>query len=141
MQLDAIWWSPTLEIKRSRVRALRRRSQATREQNERFQRKIKYKKEYAEYKIMIKKAKRECIIEFLENHTKELGVIKNILKDKKLDIKKVLIVQDNGELNREFADSGDYVLKKHFPVVEEDIRVEGYRNRGDDIKYFTITFI
>ncbi|GBO31189.1 hypothetical protein AVEN_119796-1 [Araneus ventricosus] len=49
-----------------------------------------------------------------------------------------LIVQDNGELTRDFADSRDYVLKKHFPIVEEDIRVERYRNRGDDIKDFTI---
>ncbi|GBN79732.1 hypothetical protein AVEN_38918-1 [Araneus ventricosus] len=113
MQLDAIWWNPTLEIKRSRVRALRRRFQATREQNERLQRKIKYKREYAEYKLMIKKAKRECMIEFLEKITQKnsMGVIKNILKDKRLDIKMALIAQDNGELTRDFADSRDYVLK------------------------------
>ncbi|GBM60053.1 hypothetical protein AVEN_147612-1 [Araneus ventricosus] len=140
VQLDAIWWNPTLEIKRSRVRALRRRFQATREQNERLQRKIKYKMEYGEYKLMIKKAKRECMIEFLEKIAQKnsMGVIKNILKDKRLGIKMALIVQDNGELTRDFADSRDYVLKKHFPRVEEDIRVERYRNRGDDIKDFTI---
>ncbi|GBL84648.1 hypothetical protein AVEN_191107-1 [Araneus ventricosus] len=67
-----------------------------------------------------------------------MGVIKNILKDKKLDIKMVLIVQDNGELTRDFADSRGYVLKKHFHMVEEDMRVEGYKNRDDDIKDFTI---
>ncbi|GBN95973.1 hypothetical protein AVEN_166250-1 [Araneus ventricosus] len=89
---------------------------------------------------MIKKAKRECMIEFLEKITQKnsMGVIKNILKDKRLDIKMALIVQDNGELTRDFADSRDYVLKKHFPMVEEDIRVERYRNRGNDIKDFTI---
>ncbi|GBM16751.1 hypothetical protein AVEN_9349-1 [Araneus ventricosus] len=120
MQLDAIWWNPTLEIKRSRVRALRRRFQATREKNERLQRKIKYKREYEEYKLMIKKAKREFMIEFLEKITQKnsMGVVKNILKDKRLDIKMALIIQDNGELTRHFSDSRDYVLRNIFPWLK-----------------------
>ncbi|GBO16797.1 hypothetical protein AVEN_189038-1, partial [Araneus ventricosus] len=99
-----------------RGRALRRRFQATREQNERLQRKIKYKREYAEYKLMIKKAKRECMIEFLEKITqkKSMGVIKNILKDKRLDIKMALIVQDNGELTRDLADSREFLITGHL---------------------------
>ncbi|GBM17104.1 hypothetical protein AVEN_133357-1 [Araneus ventricosus] len=80
------------------------------------------------------------MIEFLEKNTQKnlMGVIKNILKDKKLDIKTALIVQDNGKLTRDFADSREYKLKDYFIMVEEDIRVEGCRNRGDDIKDFTI---
>ncbi|GBM64692.1 hypothetical protein AVEN_175190-1 [Araneus ventricosus] len=80
------------------------------------------------------------MIEFLRKNTQNnlMGVIKNILKDTKLDVKTTLIVQDNGKLSRDFADSRDYVLKEHFIMVEEDMRVEGYRNRDDDIKDFTI---
>ncbi|GBO45290.1 hypothetical protein AVEN_148131-1 [Araneus ventricosus] len=51
---DAIWWNPRLEIKRSRVRALRRRFQAQRDPDERLRRQVIFKKEQAEYKLMIK---------------------------------------------------------------------------------------
>ncbi|GBN82910.1 hypothetical protein AVEN_98009-1 [Araneus ventricosus] len=37
---NAIWWNPFLEMERSRIRALRRRFQATSEPNERIRRKI-----------------------------------------------------------------------------------------------------
>ncbi|GBO41495.1 hypothetical protein AVEN_163034-1 [Araneus ventricosus] len=51
---DAIWWNPRLEIKGSRVHALRRRFQAQRDPDERLRRQVIFKKEQAEYKLMIK---------------------------------------------------------------------------------------
>ncbi|GBL56605.1 hypothetical protein AVEN_130447-1 [Araneus ventricosus] len=64
---------------------LSRRFQAQRHPDERLRRQIIFKKEQAEYKLMIKEAKIDCSKEFLDKivQRNSHGVVKQIIKDKK----------------------------------------------------------
>ncbi|GBM15101.1 RNA-directed DNA polymerase from mobile element jockey [Araneus ventricosus] len=89
--------------------------------DERVKRQIICKKELALYKLMIKKAKQECLRNFLEkivNRNSE-RIIMGIIKDKKSEIKISQIVKENDEITNSYGESIDYVLKQHFPQLVE----------------------
>ncbi|GBM24907.1 hypothetical protein AVEN_23442-1 [Araneus ventricosus] len=78
------------------------------------------------------------MIEFLGNtaQTNSMGEIKNVLKDKKLDIKLAQIVKSN--FTKDNGNSRNYVLMQHFPKVDEDFTVDECKDFDEDTEDFTI---
>ncbi|GBN51415.1 hypothetical protein AVEN_170422-1 [Araneus ventricosus] len=81
---NAMWWNSNLEIKRRKVRALRRRFQAIVDFEERTARRLIYKRELAKYKKEILIAKQICFRKFLDNVVKKnlFGIPYDIIKQK-----------------------------------------------------------
>ncbi|GBN53806.1 hypothetical protein AVEN_102874-1 [Araneus ventricosus] len=79
---NSVWWTQSLEIERSRVRALRRRFQACLEQVERSRKRIVFKGEFAKYKKKVLSAKTSSFRGFLEKlvNKNQLGIVKDVLK-------------------------------------------------------------
>ncbi|GBN33190.1 hypothetical protein AVEN_28470-1 [Araneus ventricosus] len=69
---------------------------------------------------MISESKEECFKEFLLRITqkKYFGKIKNGIKDKNSEIKIDQFVKEDGELTRDYKESRDFILRKHFPVID-----------------------
>ncbi|GBN05855.1 hypothetical protein AVEN_121114-1 [Araneus ventricosus] len=83
-QENAIWRNTELEILRGKVRALRRRFQATGDQDLRTKREIKYKKELATYTSRILLAKQTSFRKLLDSilKTNTFGAFYNLIKER-----------------------------------------------------------
>ncbi|GBN65878.1 hypothetical protein AVEN_223674-1 [Araneus ventricosus] len=70
---------------------------------------------------MISEAEEECFKEFLLRITQKnsFGKIKNVIKDKKSEIKIDQILKEDGELTRDYKESRDFILRKHFPLIDD----------------------
>ncbi|GBL88845.1 hypothetical protein AVEN_158956-1 [Araneus ventricosus] len=122
---NAIWWSNKLESMRSRVRALRRRFQRTRDPSERLRREVYYKAEYAKYKLMMKQAKQNKFLEFLESviQKNKLGEVKNVITDKSVSVNLHRLRQENGEFTSSYEETRDYLIKYNFPSIDESYEI------------------
>ncbi|GBO23516.1 hypothetical protein AVEN_202773-1 [Araneus ventricosus] len=69
---------------------------------------------------MIKQAKIDCFEEFLDRivQRNSQGVVKQTIKDKKLEVRILQIETEDGSYTQKFVESTDYVLKKHFPCLD-----------------------
>ncbi|GBN08116.1 hypothetical protein AVEN_166571-1 [Araneus ventricosus] len=70
---------------------------------------------------MISEAKEECFEEFLLRITQKnsFDKIKNAINDKKSEIKIDQIVKEGGELTTDYKESRDFILRKHFPLIDD----------------------
>ncbi|GBN09883.1 hypothetical protein AVEN_198654-1 [Araneus ventricosus] len=98
---NAIWWNSNLEIKRRKVRALRRRFQAIVDFEERIARRLIYKRELANYKKEILIAKQIRFRKFLDNVVKKnlFGIPYDIIKQNecnKLKLNRIRRVYNRG---------------------------------------------
>ncbi|GBN58469.1 Putative protein in type-1 retrotransposable element R1DM [Araneus ventricosus] len=111
--VDALWWTRELEIKRSRVRALRRRFQRTAYDEERLIRKLRFKRELAEYTQSIAIAK-----DSVKNYGQlchiynQDGSITGSFRDSMLIILEYPFPRDCGSILRKQVD-----LEYKFPLV------------------------
>ncbi|GBL95363.1 Putative protein in type-1 retrotransposable element R1DM [Araneus ventricosus] len=117
---NSVWWTQSLEIERSRVRALRRRFQACLEQVERSRRRIVFKREFAKYKKHVVSAKTSSFRGFLgklvnKNH---MGIVKDVLKLGNIELRIEKIRLASGAFIEKSGECRDYILKFHFPVVQ-----------------------
>ncbi|GBM70221.1 hypothetical protein AVEN_233877-1 [Araneus ventricosus] len=120
---NAIWWNPFLEIERSRIRALRRRFQATSEPEERIRRKIYFKRELTKYK-------RTCIETKMATFRDRLDKIVVVntfysfyrLIDDRFSTSQDLVqmLDDNGQEIDTHSKIREYILKFHFPTIDDD---------------------
>ncbi|GBL98880.1 Retrovirus-related Pol polyprotein from type-1 retrotransposable element R1, partial [Araneus ventricosus] len=130
-QKIAIWWNTKLEILRSKVRALKRKFQATRDQDLRKKREIRYKKELATYTGRILLAKQTCFSKFLDSilKTNTFDAFYKLIKERvSLFGEMKHIRMENGEYTKNFRDSIQVVLEHHFPrsedgIVEKQIKI------------------
>ncbi|GBN90275.1 Putative protein in type-1 retrotransposable element R1DM [Araneus ventricosus] len=115
---DAIWWNSELEVKRSRVRALRRRFQRTYQEEERLFRKIKFKKEMAEFTQSIATAKTNSFRSFLKGVLKvnSFRTFYSLVKDSIRNFGHLCpIKQQDGSFSTSFKESMQIILEYHFP--------------------------
>ncbi|GBL94457.1 hypothetical protein AVEN_235572-1 [Araneus ventricosus] len=79
---NAIWWNSNREIKKRKVRALKRQFQGIEEFEERAARRLIYKRELDNYKKEILIAKQTCFKKFLNNEVKKnlFGIPYDIIK-------------------------------------------------------------
>ncbi|GBO19825.1 hypothetical protein AVEN_62429-1 [Araneus ventricosus] len=120
---NAIWWNPFLEMERSRIRALRRRFQATSEPNERIRRKIYFKRELTKYK-------RTCIdtkMATFRDHLDKIVVVNTFdsfycLIDDSFSTSRDLVqmLDDNGQEIDTHSKIMEYILKFLFPTIDDD---------------------
>ncbi|GBM38873.1 Retrovirus-related Pol polyprotein from type-1 retrotransposable element R1 [Araneus ventricosus] len=128
---NAIWWNTELEILRSKVRALRRKFQATREQDLRKKREIRYKKELATYTSRILLAKQTCFRKFLDSilKTNTFDAFYKLIKERAGIFGEMKHIRmENGEYTKNFRDSIQVVLEHQFPrsedgIVEKQIKI------------------
>ncbi|GBO05875.1 hypothetical protein AVEN_44984-1 [Araneus ventricosus] len=119
---SAVWWTPKLEMERSKIRALRRRFQACLEPRERIERRIVFKKEYSMYKKSIIRAKMNSFRNFLEKlvNKNNLGLAKDVLKFGNIELRIEKIKLANGNYIENYRDCRDFIIKSHFPCIQED---------------------
>ncbi|GBN63948.1 hypothetical protein AVEN_129313-1 [Araneus ventricosus] len=120
---NAIWWNPFLQMERSTFRALRRRFQATSELNERIRRKIYFKRELTKYK-------RTCIetkMATLRDRLDKIAVVNTFdsfyrLIDDRFSTSQDLVqmLDDNGQEIDTHSKIREYILKFHFPTIDDD---------------------
>ncbi|GBM36786.1 hypothetical protein AVEN_98617-1 [Araneus ventricosus] len=138
---NAIWWNSNLEIKRRKVRALRRRFQAIVDFEERTARRLIYKRELANYKKEMLIAKQICFRKFLDNVVKKnlFGIPYDIIKQNecnKLNLNG--INRGNGIYTNTYKDSRSEILKFHFPYISDDVIIESTSLNTDYQCKFTI---
>ncbi|GBN01156.1 hypothetical protein AVEN_166696-1 [Araneus ventricosus] len=101
-----------------------------------------YKKEYAIYKAKIKEAKDESIKKYMKSIIQKtnIGLIKNVINNKSLEISIDRIRKENGELTQTPRERTGYVIKSQFQKI---INVKGDLNNLHDIDVedFTIAEI
>ncbi|GBN08382.1 Retrovirus-related Pol polyprotein from type-1 retrotransposable element R1 [Araneus ventricosus] len=117
VRADAVWWTPDLEIKRSRVRALRR-FQRTAYDEERLIRKLKFKKEMAEYTQSIAIAKINSFRSFLNNVLKvnSFDTFYSLVQDSVNNYGQLCPIKiQDGSTTGSFRDSMLTILEYHFP--------------------------
>ncbi|GBM59876.1 hypothetical protein AVEN_62359-1 [Araneus ventricosus] len=98
-----------------------------------------YKKEYAIYKAKIKEAKDESIKKYLESiiQKNNIGLIKNVINNKSLELSIDRISKENGELTQTPRERTGYVIKSQFQKI---INVKCDLNNLHDIDVEDLTF-
>ncbi|GBM27544.1 hypothetical protein AVEN_257856-1 [Araneus ventricosus] len=55
----------------------------------------------------------------------KVGVVKNVINDKRMDTKIYPIRKENGELTEDFNEGRDTIIKRHFPKIPKSMEKDG----------------